>query len=223
MTHVRARLQSVVQPQDIMLHVMPAPGEVPRHFAWPMRHSINLVASIELLTDVTSGNLAAAMGDPVYLPFADDSVDVVICDTGLHHGANVPRAVQDMARVCRPGGYVAVCDDMTPEDLDAAAYVNAWNARYCASETWAYAQSEWREFIECAGLRMEIEETVRQPIPFASWPALSGLAPEVADVLSQELFHSPPSVRNFLNPRMEAGERYFDRVQGIWLGRKVPV
>ena len=148
------------------------------------------------------------------------SVDVVICDIGLHLCSDVSRAVLEMARVCRTGGYVAVCDDIAPKDLDAAAYAHAWHRRHRSRDTWVYAQSEWRDLIQLAGLRPEVEEMVRQPIPFASLSGLSGMGPEAIDVLCQELFHAPPSVRDFLHPRIEAGERYFDRVQGFWLSRK---
>ncbi len=139
---------------------------------------------------------------------------------GLHNCPDVSRALQEMTRVCQPGGYVAMSDDITPEDLDAAAYINAWHTRHHPTYQWAYAQREWRDLMQRAGLCLEAEHMLRQRTHFASWSALLGIAPEGVSLMGQELFHAPPTVRDFLNPHLDDGERFFDQVQGFWLGRK---
>ncbi len=48
------------------------------------------------------------------LPFLDDSFDLVYCRASLHHFADPRRAVDEMARVCRPGGRLAVSDLVAP-------------------------------------------------------------------------------------------------------------
>jgi len=40
------------------------------------------------------------------MPFGDDTFDVVICFSALHHIPNVTTVVSEMYRVCAPGGYV---------------------------------------------------------------------------------------------------------------------
>lgn len=154
---------------------------------------LSVAGSRDAVLDVTSFALDSAGS----LPFADHSAGMVISYMGLHNCSDVPRALQEMARVCQPGGYVAVSDDVTPEDLDAAAYINAWHTRHNPIYQWAYAQREWRELIQRAGLCLEAEHTLRQRTHFTSWPALSGIAPEVVEVMGQELFHAPPCGSRF--------------------------
>lgn len=49
-------------------------------------------------------------GDVMSLPFEDDSFDVVHAHQVLQHLPDPIGALAEMARVCRPGGYVAVRD-----------------------------------------------------------------------------------------------------------------
>lgn len=184
-----------------------------------MQMWMDLLAEVEppgIVLDVTS----FILDDAGSLPFDDHHAGMVISYRGLHNCPAIPRALQEMARICQPSGYLAISDDIAPEDLDAAAYINAWHTRYHPTYQWTYAQREWRELIQRAGFCLVAEQTLRQRTHFASWPALSGIAPAVVDVMRQELFHAPPLVRDFLNPHLDGGERYFDHVQGFWLGRK---
>jgi 2-polyprenyl-3-methyl-5-hydroxy-6-metoxy-1,4-benzoquinol methylase len=55
-------------------------------------------------------NAEFATGDIYALEFADDSFDVVHAHQVLQHVADPVQALREMARVCRPGGIVAVRD-----------------------------------------------------------------------------------------------------------------
>lgn len=55
----------------------------------------------------------ARVGDVQELPFADASFDCVVAAWMLYHVPDVPRALQELARVLRPGGrLVAVTNDV---------------------------------------------------------------------------------------------------------------
>ncbi len=49
-------------------------------------------------------------GDATALPFVDASFDLVFCRTAVHHFPDPAVVVAEMARVCRPGGRVAIAD-----------------------------------------------------------------------------------------------------------------
>lgn len=51
------------------------------------------------------------------LPFADDTFDLVTCQTVLMHVADVPVALAEMRRVCKPGGLLAAVE---PDNLAEA-------------------------------------------------------------------------------------------------------
>lgn len=59
-------------------------------------------------------NVLLQEGNAASLPFVDASFDLVMCRGALHHFADPPAAVAEMARVCRPGGRVVVADMVAP-------------------------------------------------------------------------------------------------------------
>ncbi|MGB3762625.1 MAG: demethylmenaquinone methyltransferase [Ornithinimicrobium sp.] len=52
--------------------------------------------------------------DALHLPFADDSFDVVTMSFGLRNVSDVPSALQEFARVTKPGGRLVVCEFSQP-------------------------------------------------------------------------------------------------------------
>lgn len=70
-------------------------------------------------------------GDAHHLPFADDSFDVVTCQTVLMHLANPVAALKEMRRVVRPGGIV-ICAE--PCNLAQAAIANSLNSQNSIDE-----------------------------------------------------------------------------------------
>lgn len=54
------------------------------------------------------------VGDAQNLPFANDSFDAVVCGFGIIHLPNPDKGLQEMCRVLRPGGKVAVSVWDTP-------------------------------------------------------------------------------------------------------------
>ncbi len=53
-------------------------------------------------------------GDALALPFADGAFDAVTIAFGLRNVADVGQALQEMARVTRPGGRLVVCEFSRP-------------------------------------------------------------------------------------------------------------
>jgi demethylmenaquinone methyltransferase / 2-methoxy-6-polyprenyl-1,4-benzoquinol methylase len=52
--------------------------------------------------------------DTVHLPFADDTFQIVCVAFGLRNVSDIDAGLREMARVCRPGGRVAVLEFSTP-------------------------------------------------------------------------------------------------------------
>jgi demethylmenaquinone methyltransferase/2-methoxy-6-polyprenyl-1,4-benzoquinol methylase len=59
-------------------------------------------------------NLELLVADALKLPFPDASFDLVTVAFGLRNMASWPDAVQSMARVTKPGGYLVVLDFSLP-------------------------------------------------------------------------------------------------------------
>lgn len=59
-------------------------------------------------------SLDFAPADALELPFEDETFDTVTISFGLRNIADPSRALREMARVCRPGGRLVVCEFSTP-------------------------------------------------------------------------------------------------------------
>lgn len=66
-------------------------------------------------------NLEWRLGDAGHLPFDDGTFDLVVTRYSFHHLLDPGAVLREMARVCRPGGRVAVAD-VTPEENKTKAY-----------------------------------------------------------------------------------------------------
>lgn len=215
------------QPDDAVLDIATAAGHNAFSFAPHVRYVIGLDLTPEMLPQARGlaqkrsiQNVDFSQGDAESLPFEDESFSIVTCRIAPHHFPDLEAALKEMTRVCRHGGCLAICDNITPEDADAAAYINALEARRDPSHHWAYSLAEWRQFLQQAGLVIETEETLPKKMNFASWAKRMGVPEALTQELRQELRHAPPLAHDYLNPRVEAGELYFDFTEGIFIGRK---
>jgi SAM-dependent methyltransferase len=62
------------------------------------------------LQGLPAGRVELVQGDFAALPFADDSFDTVVFHQVLHFATEPDYALAEAARVCRPGGRIAIAD-----------------------------------------------------------------------------------------------------------------
>jgi demethylmenaquinone methyltransferase/2-methoxy-6-polyprenyl-1,4-benzoquinol methylase len=106
-------------------------------------------------------------GDALHLPFADGVFDAATISFGLRNVADVRRALQELARVVRPGGRLVVCEFSRPvfppfrfDYLNYVMRALPWIARKVSSNPDAYVY---------------LAESIR------AWPAQEELARRIAD------------------------------------------
>jgi SAM-dependent methyltransferase len=114
-----------------------------------------------------------------------------------HHYADVPRAVREMARVLRLGGRLVVIDNIAPEDDALDALANAWEKRRDPSHVREYKASEWRAFVEAAGLRVTEFETGTKSHDFAPWVERVRMPAAERAALEAEMLSAAPAVREY--------------------------
>lgn len=64
------------------------------------------------LAELGVGNATLAGGATDALPFADGNVDAAVANMVLHHAPEPVAMLAEMARVTRPGGWVAITDEI---------------------------------------------------------------------------------------------------------------
>lgn len=225
-----ARLVALAAPtaEDVVLDVATGAGHNALSFAPHARYAIGTDLTSQMLTEASGlaqrrglRNVSFCQSDAEHLPFLTNSFEVVTCRIAPHHFPDVGAAVQEMARVCRVGGCVAIADNITPEDTAATVYINAFDQLRDPSHNWAYPMSQWREFFAQAGLVLEAEETLAKAMNFVSWTERLNVAEEIVEELRQLLFNAPALPLAHFRPRVEDQEVYFDLIEGVFLARKV--
>ncbi len=211
--HVRGdsldRLLELVQPQPNwrVLDVATGGGHTALAIA---PHVREVVAS-----DVTREMLAAAErhlsrqgvtnvvfreADAGALPFELGEFDLVTCRIAPHHFPDCAAFVREAARVVRPGGLVALIDNIVPDDPQAARFINALEKLRDPSHQWAHAQGAWLDFFALAGLRVTSAEVFQKSIDFEPWAERIGVGAHARLQLKVLLRHAPPAARQALAP-----------------------
>ena len=79
-------------------------------------------------TRATAGDASGRMapiewveGDALNLPFDEDAFDCATIAYGLRNVSDIPKALDELRRVLRPGGKLAVLDFNNPDDAATAA------------------------------------------------------------------------------------------------------
>src|SRR5215207_7353759 len=108
---------------DTVLDVAGGAGDLDRALADRARQFVVVDLTPEMLAAGRDGaeeegaaNILFVSGDAATLPFADRSFDVVWSRFAFHHMPAVPGTLEEMRRVCRPGGRVAVLDMVALDD-----------------------------------------------------------------------------------------------------------
>jgi ubiquinone/menaquinone biosynthesis C-methylase UbiE len=65
------------------------------------------------LAELGATNVELHRGDIAALPLPDDSVDAAVANMVLHHATDPAAMLREMTRIVRPGGTVAICDEVT--------------------------------------------------------------------------------------------------------------
>jgi ubiquinone/menaquinone biosynthesis C-methylase UbiE len=117
--------------KDTVLDIACGPGLLACEFAKVTTHvtGIDLTpAMIEqakiLQQQKGLNNITWDIGDVIHLPYADASFSLVVTRYSFHHMIDPASALNEMKRVCVPGGKIAIVD-VTPQadKIDAYNYV----------------------------------------------------------------------------------------------------
>jgi len=126
-------------------------------------------------------NASFERGDAEDLPYADASFDVVTSRVSAHHYARPRRAVQEAARVLRPGGLLVVSDSVAPEDPAQDTFLNAVELLRDPSHVRNHRVSEWCGWLREAGFAPEVVGRYDMVLDFESWFARMGTPPQSAE------------------------------------------
>lgn len=224
-----ARLVELTQPRPdwTVLDVSTGGGHTALAFAPHVRQVIAtdltpemLVAAERFAREQGVTNIEYRTADAEALPFGDAEFDLVTNRIALHHYPDARRAIAEMTRVLKPGGLLALVDNVVPPDRQLGGYINAFEKLRDPSHHWCYPTVRLEAYLTDAGLRVEHVESSDKEMEFEPWADRMGASAETKDRLRRLLAEAPEGVRAFLKPRGEGDELRFSLEEAILIARK---
>jgi len=174
--------QTGARPADTVLDVACGGGLVVCAFARVVLHATGLDVTPAMLDRARAlaaeqglTNVSWRQGEALPLPYPDGSFTIVVSRFTFHHFLDPLAVLREMARVCAPGGRVAVIDTDASADPAKAATFNAMERLRDPSHVRAMPASELRGLFRAAGLpapraaayelRDELENLLRRSFP----------------------------------------------------------
>jgi ubiquinone/menaquinone biosynthesis C-methylase UbiE len=174
-------------------------------------------------------NVSTETADAEDLPFSDDWFDLVTCRIAAHHFPDNGRFLLEAARVLKPGGRMALVDNVVPgsklrgkkADMqrEAGRYVNAFEKLRDPSHGRALSVYEWLDLFVSAGFSDIHQETHRKKMDFDSWTNRLHVTLENRIRLKAMLLQAPTAVADFLTPQTTGDRITFYLTEAIIIGR----
>lgn len=225
------KIDSLIQATDAssgtrLLEVATGPGHVAFGFAEECDQVVGIDIT-ETQLEIAKGkkeerdvdNIHFEKGDAENLPYENNSFDVVVCRLAFHHFEDPPLVIEEMARVCRPNGTIAVDDIIVSEFSERASYQNTFEGLRDPSHVRALALSEIIALFSQSKIEVmdvisgvNVQE-VEQWLSLAKTP--KSAADEVRQIIEEDAHNDLSGTRPF----WQDGELYFIQKTAIVVGR----
>ncbi len=156
---------------DTVLDVACGPGLVACVFAHVVRRVVGIDLTPAMIQRAESlavekgcHNVHFQIGDVLPLPFPDAAFSIVVSRFAFHHFEKPGAVLNEMRRVCRVGGRVAVADLMASNDSTKAAAFHRMELLRDPSHARALPLDELRALYRAAGLATPTETFWRMDI-----------------------------------------------------------
>jgi ubiquinone/menaquinone biosynthesis C-methylase UbiE len=123
-----------------------------------------------------------ALADAARLPFGTAAFDLVTCKLAFHYFPDPSRVAAELARVCRPGGQVAVVDRVASDETGRCAAHNRLERLRTPNKVRVYSAGDLAALLEAAGLAVVRRELLTQAMDFDAWVAAAGATERAAEL-----------------------------------------
>jgi ubiquinone/menaquinone biosynthesis C-methylase UbiE len=162
-------------------------------------------------------NLRTTYAKAEALPFEDATFDLVTCRIAPHHFDSIPEFLAEVHRVLKPGGLVAVVDNVVPPG-SVGDYVNAFERFRDPSHLRSWTIDEWRAALKKAGFAIDHEEQLYKQMEFKSWAARHDA--NMQNFLRAMLSQVTPDVKAELDPKGSDADVTFRLSEGLFIAKK---
>ncbi len=114
-------------------------------------------------------NISTRSGDVEKLPFEAHSFDLVVTRYAAHHWPNPLTALQEIARVLKPGGQFLLDDTVAPAEPLHDTFMQAVELLRDPSHVRDHSIQQWQSMMTEAGFKSSVVRTWDIPLNFESW------------------------------------------------------
>jgi len=152
--------------------------------------------------DATKRNVISVKSvDGESLPFKERIFDLVTCRLALHHFPYPTQFFNESMRVLKNGRLLLVLDQLHPDNLEAANYIDRIEKLRDPSHNRAYNQTEWADMFQHVGLVIEQIEIVEKKHELIPWAERQGCNPDTIRKLTQLFKDAPTAATDYLKPQ----------------------
>jgi len=212
-------------PEDRLLDVACGPGALLSVFAPHVRHAVGLDLTMAMLKEARAhhregGALALVRAEAERMPFVDGTFTLVVTTSAVHHFGSPRRVIDEMLRVCRPGGKVAIEDLVGAEDDAVRARQNEIERLRDPAHVELLSPRGLGSLLTSAGLTLVGQAEGDMDREFDEWCRLAGTPPEVALRVRDMLVRTRPGDLGAMSPVDVDGQIRFKHHWVVLVGRK---
>jgi ubiquinone/menaquinone biosynthesis C-methylase UbiE len=207
---------AAVSKADRLLDVACGPGRLLAAVAPRVEFAVGVDLTLEMLVIARTQRPGEGahppglvLGEGERLPFRDGAFTLVATTLAIHHFGDPRRVAGEMARVCRPGGRVAVSDLVGPADDAKRALANEIERLRDPSHVEALSGAGLEALLTSQGLVVTGRASGSLAREFKEWCRIAGTPPEVAARVRALLLETQPGDRAGMAPVMVGEEVRF--------------
>lgn len=155
----------------------------------------NMLAEVRLLAAQRGVTVETVEAFAESIPLATASFDLVVCRLAAHHFSDLPKAMIEMARLVKAGGYVVIIDMEGDENPTLDALNHEIEVLHDPTHVRSYTAKYWRELFLANGLKVEVCENRCWEIPggltVKRWCELGNSGDEAFHAIQDRLASTP--------------------------------
>jgi SAM-dependent methyltransferase len=197
-----------IPPDSSVIDVACGAGHLALSFAHRVKRIVGLDGAPSMLTSFLS--LAEQRGVVVEtvhamshdIPFASETFDLAMSRLAPHHFPDIQASIQEMARIIRPGGFVAIIDLHGYDDPTIDALNHELEVLHDPTHVRSHPPATWRAAMTAAGLDIVAFETHRREsatgITIKRWCELAASGSVAENSIRERLLHADHTHREAL-------------------------